>query len=481
MFDDRIAEHVPGCNMAFRRDALQSIGGFNPIYLRAGDDVDVCWRLQQKGWKLGFAPAALVWHRHRSSVRGYWRQQVGYGEGQQWLRPHHPDKFSGFNIVWRGHIYSSLPRVRFTSETRVNSGSWGTAPFPSVYHVGHYPFAYVPHSVRWQSAMLACLTAGVLIGATGRQVLLAAALGLIGVSGLALTISRCVRFALASDIKAWPAVERRVNSGRRVRYRALIAWLHFIQPLARAHGRVRGMFSVPHNSVAHPPLRSRSLSAVEIKTTLRLLLLGRVSDRYWSETWTNAETLLTQVLMRLRSARIARVLEVDDGWQSSRDISVGVGPWVWLDIRAVVEEHSGGRCLVRVTQNLRATPAAVALGAGLAAWMAVGAWTDLRITWPLMTTAGLLVAGALGAVMAWRVAHAAAITTRTVANVAAEGGMVQINRPAPAAPASSAAFGVPSIATAVAPLKAAIVRMGLPKSERMKAADSRSSRMGSSS
>ena len=49
LLDDRVAEHVPGCNMAFRRDALLAIGGFNPVYLRAGDDVDVCWRLQAKG------------------------------------------------------------------------------------------------------------------------------------------------------------------------------------------------------------------------------------------------------------------------------------------------------------------------------------------------------------------------------------------------------------------------------------------------
>src|ERR1051325_11505821 len=69
LLDDRIAEHVPGCNMAFRRDALLAIGGFNPIYLRAGDDVDVCWRLQALGWKIGFAAAALVWHHHRSSVK----------------------------------------------------------------------------------------------------------------------------------------------------------------------------------------------------------------------------------------------------------------------------------------------------------------------------------------------------------------------------------------------------------------------------
>jgi hypothetical protein len=55
LLDDRVAEHVPGCNMAFRRDALLAVGGFNPVYLRAGDDVDVCWRLQAKGHKIGFA------------------------------------------------------------------------------------------------------------------------------------------------------------------------------------------------------------------------------------------------------------------------------------------------------------------------------------------------------------------------------------------------------------------------------------------
>src|SRR5690606_5880864 len=84
LLDDRIAEHVPGCNLAIRREALLAIHGFNPIYLRAGDDVDVCWRLQARGGKIGFAPAALVWHHHRPSIKAFWRQQRGYGEGEAW-------------------------------------------------------------------------------------------------------------------------------------------------------------------------------------------------------------------------------------------------------------------------------------------------------------------------------------------------------------------------------------------------------------
>ena len=53
LISDREAEHIPGCNMAFRRSAVEAIGGFDPIYRAAGDDVDVCWRLQERGWRLG--------------------------------------------------------------------------------------------------------------------------------------------------------------------------------------------------------------------------------------------------------------------------------------------------------------------------------------------------------------------------------------------------------------------------------------------
>ena len=49
MLTDRQAEHIPGCNMAFYKWALVDCGGFDPIFHRAGDDVDLCWRLQQAG------------------------------------------------------------------------------------------------------------------------------------------------------------------------------------------------------------------------------------------------------------------------------------------------------------------------------------------------------------------------------------------------------------------------------------------------
>src|SRR6266498_2864333 len=57
MLTDSEAEHVPGCNMAFFKWALKEAGGFDPIFRKAGDDVDLCWRLQDREYKIGFSPA----------------------------------------------------------------------------------------------------------------------------------------------------------------------------------------------------------------------------------------------------------------------------------------------------------------------------------------------------------------------------------------------------------------------------------------
>ena len=159
LFDDCIAEHVR-CNMAFRRETLLALGGFNPIFTKAGDDVDLCWRLQARGWKIGFAPCAPVWHRHRSSIRAYWRQQLGYGESESWLKPLHPEKFAGRRAIWRGQIYSPLPFVRSLHHAKINLGVWGSAAFPSIYRFDAHPLAHLPHSIRWQLSSLVLLATG---------------------------------------------------------------------------------------------------------------------------------------------------------------------------------------------------------------------------------------------------------------------------------------------------------------------------------
>ena len=56
LLTDTRAEHVPGCNMAFRKADLESVGAFNPEFTSAGDDVDVCWNLLDAGTRSASRP-----------------------------------------------------------------------------------------------------------------------------------------------------------------------------------------------------------------------------------------------------------------------------------------------------------------------------------------------------------------------------------------------------------------------------------------
>lgn len=384
LLDDRIAEHVPGCNMAFRREALQRIGGFNPIYLRAGDDVDVCWRLQAQGGKIGFAPAALVWHHHRASLKAYWRQQVGYGEGEVWLRHQHPDKFAGQHMVWHGRIYSPLPFVRALVRMRMDTGVWGLSAFPSVYHPGAGAWMYLPHSAPWYLLTWLSIAAG--LGCVALTSLASAGWLMLwtGLAGLGITLGRCAHYATESDLRGLVG-SGRARNGRALWLRMVIAWLHYVQPLARFRGRMRGHLEppgVPAVAASIPESTARPAPGLrDLWTALRLLGGAAVEDRFWSERWCGVDQVLQRTLEALRLARISRHVRIADGWEQRHDISVALGRWAWFDLATLVEEHSGGRVLVRSRISLRPSWSAVlislvAFGAIAAATLtsALGAW-----------------------------------------------------------------------------------------------------------
>ncbi len=446
LLDDRTAEHVPGCNMAFRRATLLEVGGFDPIYVRAGDDVDICWQLQGRGWRIGFAPAALVWHHHRASVRAYWRQQVGYGEGETWLMAHHPEQFLEGKMRWRGRIYSPLPFVRSLAGTRVNAGVWGTAAFPSVYRTDVHPFAFMPHSIRWQALSLTLVLVGVLLmalGLAGTGVWAGPALLAAGLAGLAVTLARNAAYALRSDLSGVP--------GSHLRHRATIAYLHFVQPLARAWGRVRGMLSPPE--VVRGPQAARPTMEIRpgVRDVRRGLLLasgGAAEDRFWSERWAAVEGLLARLTERLRRARPACTVAVDDGWSADRDVSVLVGRWAWLDLRALVEEHRDGKCLIRIGTHLRPTALGVAAAVALGLALTVAASAGFAYRWPAAGVAAAGITLGLGVFVWARTARAAATVRQALERVSAALALAPL-RPEPArapllAPSLPSTYGLRS-------------------------------------
>jgi GT2 family glycosyltransferase len=74
---------APAANLLVRRTAFEQLGGFVEG-VRAAEDTDFCWRLQDAGWLLEGRPASVK-HRYRATVSELRRQWRGYAAGRAWL------------------------------------------------------------------------------------------------------------------------------------------------------------------------------------------------------------------------------------------------------------------------------------------------------------------------------------------------------------------------------------------------------------
>ncbi|MFN7926412.1 MAG: glycosyltransferase [Blastocatellia bacterium] len=344
LLNDTIAEHIPGCNMAFRKWALDEIGGFDPTYTKAGDDVDICWRLQARGGQLAFSPAALVWHHHRNSAKAYWRQQVGYGEGESFLSQRHAEKFNERGQTrWQGRIYSSLPAHRSLFKSVVYHGIWGNHWFPLMYQNEVDWLSSLPQMIEWQLATIALF-----IGSALDWRLLPLA-----IVGLLATLWRCLAHALETNVAALQPHSigtqvQPMSSFVKWQYRALIAWLHYIQPWARFRGRLKGYFSQSHLTDSGEQLLA-SAPWLSLGDTLRLLG-QRLELRFWDMRYTE----IPHYLERLKAAFGATSgwVQCDDGWQQQYDLRVQAGHLCSLDLKTTAEDHGGMNRLFRVGLRL---------------------------------------------------------------------------------------------------------------------------------
>ncbi len=67
-----------GANLAVRREAFESVGGFAEE-LKIGEDIDLCWRLQLQGFRFVIEFGAVVSKRERSEpIQVFW-QAAAYG------------------------------------------------------------------------------------------------------------------------------------------------------------------------------------------------------------------------------------------------------------------------------------------------------------------------------------------------------------------------------------------------------------------
>jgi GT2 family glycosyltransferase len=349
------AEHIPGCNMAFRRDALIEMGGFDPLFWKAGDDVDIAWRLQDMGFRIGFSTSAFVWHHRRPAVKGYLKQQIGYGEAEALLSRKHPHRFNDRGqSIWGGAIYAGLDHSTLLAEPNINYGIFGSAGFQCVYEKRGSGLAYLLTSLEW---WLVCATL-TLAGFFARPALF---LGLAGL-GTSVAISGIWAFQKWRATRSLPAMGLPT------------VWLLWIlQPLVREGSRQWFRYRSGKQSKDFIATSRNLESRFEPKfvpTSVR---------EYWSEEGSDRLHLL-QTLAQVMS---------DLGWSYTSntpwepwDFSVRVSSWFKVRVTSAEENHGGMKRLLKLRFKMLPTSSQVVLAVGgLLLCLAVGFQNTLWARW----------------------------------------------------------------------------------------------------
>jgi hypothetical protein len=343
MLDDQRAEHVPGCNMAFKRSTLLGLGGFDVQFRQAGDDVDICWRLIDAGFTIGYAPAALVWHHRRTSVRAYFKQQEGYGRSEAMLQLKHPQRFNQLGYSkWFGVIYGEGSVGLPVRKPAVYHGKFGSGLFQIIYRRNDYTaWAYFT-LFEWHILALMVVSFGFLW-----QGAIWAGLGM-WVLTLLTSIRASVLCPLPKGAPFWS--------------RPLVGLMHLLQPIVRAWHRYK--YRWQNAKVPHLPRDINASSCVK-----RISL--REHDLYFnSKEASGREHLLDQLVELSRKHKWHGDFLAE--WDSHDAELCGDGLHK-IQIRTATEELGWPKRFTRVRCSLR--PAA--RGVMIFSWVSL--WTVLAI------------------------------------------------------------------------------------------------------
>ncbi|CAJ1229083.1 glycosyltransferase family 2 protein [Lactiplantibacillus xiangfangensis] len=100
---------VSGVIVAFRREALESVGGWNAAVMT--EDIDITWRMYRHNWQVRYEPRAICWILVPESIRNLIRQR------QRWSR-------GGLEVLagnWDILMHGSLSKRALLSETVISN------------------------------------------------------------------------------------------------------------------------------------------------------------------------------------------------------------------------------------------------------------------------------------------------------------------------------------------------------------------------
>jgi N-acetylglucosaminyl-diphospho-decaprenol L-rhamnosyltransferase len=94
----REVDWVLGTCLMCRRKALDDVGGLDEGFFLYFEDVDLCYRMHRRGWKVVYYPEATMVHHHvRHSARG-WSRAAAWFHLRSMIRFHQKH---GWSLLWR--------------------------------------------------------------------------------------------------------------------------------------------------------------------------------------------------------------------------------------------------------------------------------------------------------------------------------------------------------------------------------------------
>jgi glycosyltransferase involved in cell wall biosynthesis len=340
---ENTAEHLAGCNMIFTRAALDQAGGFDPQFTAAGDDVDVCWRMLERGLRLGYCPAAFVWHFRRNTIIAYYAQQRGYGRAEAMLYQRYPERFNALGqIKWIGTIPGFIRTLPGGLEPRV---FWGArrAGHQTIFDPALKLLAFLPQSFEWTILWTIALALSILLGTSEMPALAMLALGPV--------------WAL---YYAWHAPLEKAH--RSFTSRVLIAILAYTGPMRRTLARYKTRLKMAGRKTCEVPARQRP----QLNLSRREFRLA-----YWNEQYLTRDALLDRMIKLF--ARDGHPTVIERGW-TDYDLELRPSPWTRVELKTADEEHEGAKlknlvvARVRLSRQSRIGLAAGLIGAGAAAF-----------------------------------------------------------------------------------------------------------------
>jgi O-antigen biosynthesis protein len=413
--EDR-AEHLAGCNMVFRKAALEKIGGFDAQFRTAGDDVDICWRMLEAGYKLGFSPAAFVWHFRRNTIQAYYGQQRGYGRAEAMLYPKYPERFNVMGqIAWRG----TIPGIARTIPGRGRKlVLWNaTAGAQSLFDPALTLASVLPQTLEWAVLSAVVLVASVVLGVS---IIPAAAM-------LALGPAWALYYA-------WHAPLEKAHDSFTARL--LIAYLAYTGPMVRTMTRYKTRAKALTGLGKSDGVRQRPTISW-LRRTVRL--------DYWNNESITRDRLIDKLMKLFERTGHGAIVEA--GWHDY-DLDVRPNPWTRIELKTADEEHEAGKVTNRVLARIklaRISTIALVAGAVSVAAAVIAGLPEIALGLSALTVAGAICIGS-EMVDAGRIAYRATEECATELNLAPIGVLIRqpsaanasinANKPAPAPLAS---------------------------------------------